>query len=122
MKKTFSLLTLTLIALIGMGFGSCNTVNVPANSVTFRSPSGQLTITHPQNTSLTNLDVEITTNGTVHAKIGGLVTFNSPEVIDKVSAGQVAIIKAQGDAFEKAARAGGELVGAGIGTAAKTAK
>lgn len=117
MKKTFTFTTLVLLALLTMGFSSCFTVQVPANSVTFRSSSGQLTIVHPQNTSLTNLDVEIGTNGTVHAKIGGLVTFNNPAVIDSTAAGQVAIAKQHGENAVKAFNAGAAAAGK-IGAAA----
>lgn len=119
MKLTTTFLTLSLLAILTMGFGSCSTIKVPANSVTFRTPSGQLTIVHPQNTALTNMDISIATNGTVRAKIGGMVTYNSPDVIDRVAAGEVAKINAIGIQVREGVKAGLEGAGAAAGAAVK---
>lgn len=119
MKKLTTLSTLVLLAVMTMGFGSCSTIKVPANSVAFESPYGKLTMTNPQNTDMTNVVISIGTNGTVTAKIGSLHTVNNPDVIDKTAAGEVAKINALGTQFRETLKAGAEAAGAGAGAAVK---
>lgn len=119
MKKIATVLTLALLAVVTMGFGSCTSIKVPANTVKFETPHGSLTLVHPQNTSMTNVHVMFGTNGTVEATIGSLHTENSPDVIDKVAAGEVAKINAIGTQVQGAFEAGAKMAGAAAGAAAK---
>ena len=116
--KTLPLIITCLTLVIG-----CRSprVLVPANTVNFKTQYGSLDLQHPQDTEMEKVDIEIGTNGTVHARIGLLRTKNSPEVIDKTAAGQVAILKQQGENMEKAFDAGAKAVGAVGGKAASTA-
>lgn len=109
-------ITLCLLALAGLLIG-CSTVRVPANTIRFKTPYGSLDVTHPQDFTGTNMYVMIETNGTVTASFGYIKTANSPAVIDKVAAGQVAIIRAQGEVSEKLFKAG---IDAGADAAKKT--
>ncbi len=113
--KTF--LTIIAAALLT----GCGTVKVPTNTLLFKTQFGQLAIEHPQDFTGTNLSVKIETNGTVTANFGYIKTANSPEVIDKVSAGQVAILKQQGENAEKLFKAGAEAGGILVGKGAHTA-
>lgn len=99
------------VAFIGCGFTSCRTINVPANEVHFKTPSGELTLKHPQNTKMKDVDVTIDPSGTVHASIGTLETVNSPAVIDRVAAGEVAKINALGSQIREGVKAGLEAAG-----------
>ncbi len=90
--KLKHLLALSLIPLLIVG---C--VHVPSNTLTFSSKYGSLELSHPQNTDMTNVTVDIYTNGSVHASIGSLHTVNSPAVISAEAAGEVAKLQAMGD-------------------------
>jgi uncharacterized lipoprotein YajG len=98
-------------------------IRVPANTVRFQTPRGTLELVHPQNTKAKDIALQVSTNGQYSLSIGSLDTQNNPEVIDKTAAGQVAIIKAQGEVSEKLFRAGVESIGAAggkaVGAAAK---
>jgi 3-deoxy-D-arabino-heptulosonate 7-phosphate (DAHP) synthase len=115
MKTTLLILCGMVILLTG-----CGTIKVPTNTLTFKTPFGALNIEHPQDFVGSNLDVFIGTNGSVHATFGYIKTANSPEVIDKVAAGQAAVITAQGNALKQAFEAGGAMAGNFAGAAAKT--
>lgn len=114
--------TLCLCLVLAAGCSRLSRVQVPANTVDFVTPHGSLSLAHPQDTQMKDVTVEIATNGTIRATIGSLTTKNAPDVIDKTAAGQVAIIKQWGETSEKIFNAGATAIGAGAGTAAKTAK
>lgn len=101
MKTKLFLLTV-MIAVAGCA----HRINVPANTLRFRTEHGSLDVTHPQDTSMTNVVISIATNGTVTARIGSLNTRNSPEVIDKVAAGEVAKINALGTQLREGVKPG----------------
>lgn len=94
-------------------------INVPANTVRFKSANGSLDITHPQDAAMTNVVVSIATNGTVKATIGGMITKNSPQVISATAAGEVAKINALGTQIREGFKAGMEAVGGAVGGAVK---
>lgn len=113
MKTRYVILSiLSILVLVG-----CGTVRVPANTIRIKSPRGTFSVTHPQDFTGSNVVVSLHTNGTLEAKFDYIHTANSPEVIDKVAAGQVAVIKAQGDVAEKLFRAGVEATAKGAKTA-----
>lgn len=116
--KTFPLILAVALA----GCSRLSRVQVPANTVNFKTEHGSLALVHPQDTQMKDVTIEIATNGTVRAQIGTLTTKNSPDVIDKSAAGQVAIIKQWGETSEKIFNAGAAAMGTAGGTAVKTAK
>ncbi len=113
---------LALVLLVTCAGCSAFKINVPANELVFKSANGSLSLKHPQNTDMGDVLIRIETNGAVEAKIGTLHTVNSPEVIDKTAAGEVAKINALGEQVREAVKAGAEAMGAGAGAAVKTAK
>lgn len=116
MKVFLALSLLLLCGCAGMG-----RVRVPANEVRFKSKFGELTLQHPQNTQMESVMIQIMSDGSTTAQIGSLKTLNSPEVIAKAAAGQVAIINAYGTQLRESFKAGGEALGKGVGAAARTA-
>jgi hypothetical protein len=109
MKNT--LLILTLAAIVATG---CTLpVKVPANTIVFKSPYGELAITHPQDFTGRNMDAIIDTNGAVHFKFDYIHTANSPAVIDKTAAGQAAILHEHYDGAAKLFQAGVDAAAAG---------
>lgn len=91
----------TLIAIVTSG---C--INVPSNTVSFKSPGGYLKLSHPQNTDMTNIVISIATNGTVTASIGYLHTVNNPDVINSTAAGEIGKINALGKIIADGVAAG----------------
>ncbi len=116
MKNT--ILILLSIVLLSTGCKAFK-INVPANEVTFVTDHGRLTLKHPHNTAMTNVFVQIATNGTVTARIGALLTVNDPNVIDKTAAGEVAKINALGTQIREGVKAGLEATGSAAGAAVK---
>ena len=87
-------------------------VQVPANVVSFKTPRGELQLTHPQNTKAKDVSLFVSTNGEYSLSIGSLDTQNNPEVIDRSAAGQVAIMKEFGTQVREGIKTGVEAAGA----------
>jgi hypothetical protein len=112
MKTTIALFALALILM-----GCKTNVQVPSNEVVFSTPSGKLSLKHPQNTRMNGVDVEIRQDGAVHAKIESLNTTNDPDVIQRTADGQAKIVEATGKAVVDGIKAAGETTGAFAGAA-----
>lgn len=112
MKKITTLLLVVVSIVALAGCGSLSKVRVPSNSISFESPYGKLTLSHPQNTDMTNVMVEIQTNGAVHAEIGSLHTVNDPQVIKTTADGQAQIVKENGIAIVNGINAAANFSGA----------
>lgn len=104
--------------LAGFIFSGCAGVQVPTNTVAIDTPFGKVKIEHPQDFIGSNVVSSFSSNA-ISISFGYIKTANSPEVIDKAAAGQVAIIKAHADSAEKLMKAGAELVGQTGAAAAK---
>lgn len=117
MKTLYTSLVIGLVVVSGCARAS--RVQVPANTVNFKTEHGSLSLQHPQDTQMKDVTIEIATNGTVRAQIGSLTTKNSADVIDQTAAGQVAIIKQWGDTGAQMFKAGAEAAGNAAGAAAK---
>lgn len=117
MLRMKHLLLSVMLALCALTFSGCGhspfAVHVPANTVKFETPYGKLSLSHPQNTDMTNVLITITTNGTVTASIGSLHTVNDSAVISAEAAGEVAKIKATGEEVREGFKAGIEAAANG---------
>lgn len=105
MKKYLSiLLVAALVATTAATFTGCGAGQVPSTKITF---PGGYSAQFPKQTTATNLDLIINTNGTVHFHADYLEAVNEPNVIAAQGAADSARIKAVSDG---AANIAGQVV------------
>ena len=84
---------------------------VPTSKLSGTIAGQTFTLSSPKNTTISNLVVEVATNGTAKISIGALSSVNDSNVISAADSGQAQIIKEQGLAQVNAMNAGPALAG-----------
>lgn len=87
---------------------------VPANRITIKAPQGSYDILTPKNVTISNFSAKVETNGVLNITFASWTSTNDAGVIDKASAGQVAIINAWRGLLDQAvySAANGAVAGA----------
>jgi len=112
MKRFGILLALLLVVLAGC------TVLSPVPTTKFKAKvAGQsFEWSNPKNTSMTNIVVEVGTNGTARLSIGLVTSVNDPLVVSNAFSGEAALLHEVGaqlnQAFANGAAAAGTIAGA----------
>lgn len=86
-------------------------MRVPANKINISAPSGTYNVETPKNVKITDFSASVTSNGVFTLNFGKWESTNDPQVIDKVSAGRVAEIKAYGELSERLLETGMKAAG-----------
>lgn len=88
-------LGLLLIVALTIPLSGC--FKVPANRIDIQSPRGKYKVATPKDVEIKKFEATVDTNGSMTISFDSWKSNNDPQVIDKVSAGRVAEIKAVGD-------------------------
>lgn len=78
----------------GAGLVLCGCVAVPKTTITGTISGQPFTLSSPKNSTLTNLDVTASTNGSVSIHVGSLVTVMDPAVITTTAEGEAKLVQA----------------------------
>lgn len=101
MKRT------SLLGALAAGFVLTGCFSPVPKTVITGSIAGQnFSLSNPKNTTVTNLLVEVQTNGAARLSIGYLSSANDSNVIATAYTGQASVVKETGDAAVKAFQAG----------------
>lgn len=107
MNKTKTIITGTLVCLLISGCALFSPV-APTTYISGEIGGEKFVIKNPKQTTITNLTVEVSTNGYAKLSFGGLSSVNDAQVINSGASGQVAVLDATGKVI-------GYVVAAGVG-------
>jgi len=108
----------SLLLLIPLFAGCTMFAPVPKTTISGVVGGQKFSLTNPKNTSISNLLVEVFTNGNARLSIGALSSTNDVGVIDKSFAGQALVIQKLSDAAHQALMDGAAIAGKGAAAAA----
>lgn len=92
---------------------------VPTTKINGSIGGQSFTLENPKNTTLSNLSVSVSSNGTANLTIGSLTSVNDSNVITAADAGQAAIVSATGAAITQGIQSAASAAGSFVGSAAK---
>ena len=104
---------MTVVSLVGcLAFSGCALFQsaVPVTKITGEIGGQKFSISNPKQTTITNLTVEVSTNGYAKLSFGGLSSINDSQVINAGMSGQVAVLDSTGKVI-------GYVVAAGVSAA-----
>ena len=119
-KKT-GLLLAAVAVLIVASLTGCAVFHQPVPETKISGSIGgqKFSLINPKNTTVTNLQVTVSTNGTASLSIGYLSSANDSNIVSGAYAGAAQIVTATGDSAAKAFQAGAAAAGSALGAAVK---
>lgn len=111
MKKSLTIIGLSAVLAVGVT-GCINPV--PRTTIEGTIGGQTFKLDNPKDTTVTNLTVEVSTNGASRLSIGYLSSANNSNVVNAAYAGQAGVVKETGDAAVKAFQAGVQAAGAAM--------
>jgi hypothetical protein len=118
MKSKSLLLGLAAAGILSMT--GCGLLSpVPKTQITGSIGGQSFALSNPKDTTVSNLTVAVSTNGTASLSIGYLTSVNNSNVIGAAYSGQAASFTAFGDAMVNAVNAGATVAAKAAATAAK---
>jgi hypothetical protein len=119
MKSKLSILLTTLLCTIGMAGCALFQSPVPTTKIKGSIGGQSFSLENPKNTTLSNLSVTVSSNGSAALTIGSVTSVNDSNVIDAAYAGQAAIVAATGTAINAGIQTAAGAAGVFAGAAAK---
>ena len=112
-----------LVGLLALGASGCSVFHspVPSSELKGTIAGQQFKLSNPKDTVITNLVIEVNTNGMAKMSLGYLASSNNSNVIGTATAGQAETINAMGNALVNAVNAGAQVAGTVAGKAAVAA-
>jgi hypothetical protein len=116
-------LRIILAAAAAVAVSGCSILKPPVPTTKFdASIAGQrFTWSNPKNTCLTNIRMEVTTNGTARLSIGSLSSVNDPATVSNAYSGEAMLVHEMGTQLNQAVQTGATAAGAIMGGAAAAA-
>jgi len=98
MKKTI------VLAVLVAGLSGCALFEsaVPTTRISGTIAGQQFSLSNPKDTCITNLVVEVSTNGSARLSIGGLSSVNNSNVVSAGYSGQAELVTAAGNQIQQA--------------------
>jgi hypothetical protein len=112
-KPTIPLSAWLLIGFVAIGSSGCAIFHQPVPETKIKGSIGgqAFSLVNPKNTTVTNLVVEVSTNGAAKLSIGYISSANDSNVVTGAYAGAAQLVRESGDLAQKAFKAGGEAAG-----------
>jgi hypothetical protein len=106
---------------MGLLLCGCSMLQAPVPTTKFSAKFAGQTFEweNPKNTSMTNILMEVSTNGTARLSIGAVTSANDAGVISNSYLGQAMVLHEAGVQMNQAFQNGAAAAGAVIGAAAK---
>ena len=108
-------------SVLGLALAGCSALSpVPKTFMVMTLDGHTLKIQDPKQTTLTNLQFTISTNGTCMLSVGYWRSDNSSNIIQSSYAGETLLIHEIGTQLQTAAQMGATMAGSAAGAAIKT--
>ena len=112
--------TLTFLALATLSLGLAGCMNpVPRTQIQGTIAGQTFSLSNPKDTTITNLQVTVSTNGTATLSIGYLSSANNSNTISASYGGQAEAVTAAGEQVNRAWTNAAGLLGTAVGAAVK---